>query len=176
MTFQDRIFPELSRIFNVRGNPAFRITPENFSPRSFQVRTTGQVKWHYPKNIFDCVLPTVFKGSIRNRQHFHQLIRASVPTKRMYRNLISETWDQANFVTSPLLAIGKCSNPLIRNVRVGVCYVFSSRFSYIKPLSMTWMQFWPLLRVIRVHCQFLPLTFNIIEREHWGWSQFVSLA
>ena len=50
------------------------------------------------------------------------------------------------------------------------------------PLSMTRMQFWsndPFFRSFEViwgHIRFFPLTFDCIEIERWGWSQYVSLA
>ena len=66
---------------------------------------------------------------------------------------------------------------------VSVNVLFIARYSYIWPLSMTGMQFWPkdlsLLRVIRGHMRshsLLPLTFDRIEIERWGRPQCVSVA
>ena len=64
----------------------------------------------------------------------------------------------------------------------GGSVLFISRYSYIRPLSMTRMQFWPndlsfrSFKVIWGHIRFLPLTFDRIEIERWRWSQCVSLA
>ena len=60
--------------------------------------------------------------------------------------------------------------------------LFISRYSYIRPISMTGMQFWPndlsfgSFEVIWDHNSFLPITFDRIEIERWGWSEYVSLA
>ena len=60
--------------------------------------------------------------------------------------------------------------------------LFISRHSYIGPLSMTRMQFWPndpffrSFKVIWGHIRFLPVTFDRTEMERWEWSQCVSLA
>ena len=58
-------------------------TLKKISPRSSQVRSPGQAKWSYLENIYDCVVTTVFKVSICN---FQELIKASIPTKRLSRN------------------------------------------------------------------------------------------
>ena len=52
--------------------------------------------------------------------------------------------------------------------------LFISRYSYIRPLSMTRMQFWPIhlffgsFEVIWGQIRFLHLTFDRIEIERWG--------
>ena len=62
----------------------FRTLRENFGPRSSQVRLPGQVKWQYLHNLYDYAVTAVFKVLIWN---FQELIRASVHTKRLSRNV-----------------------------------------------------------------------------------------
>ena len=53
--------------------------------------------------------------------------------------------------------------------------LFISRFCYIRPLSMTYMQFWPsdisfgFIKIIGGQIRFWPLTFDRREIQHWGW-------
>ena len=60
--------------------------------------------------------------------------------------------------------------------------LFISRYSYIVPLPMARMQFWPndpsfrSFEVIWGHIRFMRLTFDRIEIERWGWSQYLSFA
>ena len=60
--------------------------------------------------------------------------------------------------------------------------LFTSRYSYIRSLSMTPMQFWTndhsfgSFEVIWGHIHVFPLTVDRIEIKRWGWSQCVSLA
>ena len=60
--------------------------------------------------------------------------------------------------------------------------LFISRYSYIRSLSMTPMQFWTndhsfgSFEVIWGHIHVFPLTVDRIEIKRWGWSQCVSLA
>ena len=78
-------------------------------------------------------------------------------------------------------AMGKCSYAVFsENVSGNVLFI--SRYSYIRLLSMTRMEFWPnclsfgSFEVTWGRIRLLPLTFDRIEIEHWGWSQCVSLA
>ena len=77
--------------------------------------------------------------------------------------------------------MGKCSYAVFFESTSGNL-LFMSRYSYIRPLSVTRMQFWPddfsfrSLEVIWGHIRVLPLFFDRIEIERWGWSQCVSLA
>ena len=110
------------------------------------------------------------------------MIKALVPTKRISRNFdfgdlrSGQFWDltiirQWGNVHMPFFSESTSGNVL-----------FISRYSYIGPLSMTRMQFRPngptfrSFKVIWGHIRFLPLTFDRIEIEQWGWSQCVSLA
>ena len=60
--------------------------------------------------------------------------------------------------------------------------IFIPRYSYIRPLLMTRVQFWTnglslgSFEVIWDYIHFLPLTFDRIEIERWWWSQCVSLV
>ena len=112
-------------------------------------------------------------------RNFQKLIKASVPTKRISQNFdfgdlrSGQFWDLT-------LAMGKCSYAVFFESTNGKV-LFISRYSYIGPLSMTCIQFWPndpsfrSFEVIWGHIRFLPLTFDRIEIMRWGWSQYVSI-
>ena len=124
-------------------------------------------------------MTTFFELSIWN---FQELIRASVPTKRLSRNFdfgglwSGQFWDLTIIRSWQNVHMPFCSESTSGNV------LFISRYSYIRALSMARMQFWPndlsfeSLEVIWGHIRFLPLSFDRIEIERWGWSQCVSLA
>ena len=124
-------------------------------------------------------MTTIFEISIWN---FQELIKESVPTKLIYRNFdfgdprSGQFWD--------LTAIRQWENvhmPPFPKVRVAKCYLSQ----YILTLGHSR---WPVssfdpmtppsghLRSYEVTFAFLPLPFDRIEIEHWGWFQYASLA
>ena len=103
-----------------------------------------------------------------------------------YKTYILEFWFWWPEVSSILRshhykAMGNCSYAAYSESTSGNV-LFISRHSYIRPLSMTRMQFWPndlpfrSFEVILGHIRFLPLTFDRMEIERWGWFQCISLA
>ena len=72
---------------------------ENFSPGSSQVRPPGPVKRPNLRNICDCAVATVFKGSTRNCQ---KLTGESGPTKCLSRNFYFDDLRSDQFLTRPL--------------------------------------------------------------------------
>ena len=103
-----------------------------------------------------------------------------------YKTYISEfrfRWPEVRSVLRPhhYKAMGKCSYA-VYSKSTGGNVLFMSKYFYIRRLSMTRMQLWPndlsfrTLEVIWGQIRFLPLTFDRIEVESWGWSQCVSLA
>ena len=100
--------------------------------------------------------------------------------------IISEFWFRWPEVRSILRpnhykAVGKCSNAIFsESSSKSVPPV--SIYSYIGPLSMIRVQFWPndlsygSFEVIWGQIRVLPLTFDRIEIERWEWAQYVSFA
>ena len=71
--------------------------------------------------------------------------------------------------------MGKCSNSLRSEETALIIWTMS----YVRPFSMNHMQVWPInlsFRSFGVKCVFLPLIFDRIEIDQWGWVQCVSLA
>ena len=103
---------------------------------SGQVTRSGQVT--LPQNIYDCAMTTVFEVSIWN---FLDLIKVPVPTKRTSRNFdfgdlrTGQFWD--------MTIIRQCEDVLMlfSESRSGNV-LFFSRYCYVRPISMTRMQFW----------------------------------
>ena len=100
----------------------------------------------------------------------------SISTYKTYISKFWLRWPKVRSILRPhrYKARGKCSYAVFPKVRVGTGNVlFISRYSYIGPLSMTRMQFWPndlsfrSFEVIWGHIRFWPLTFDGIEKERW---------
>ena len=157
----------------------FCTLPENSSPRSPQVRSPGQVKWTYLKK---------YLGFCRDYSFWVINMKLSGVYKGIctYKTHISEFWLQWPEVRSiswphHYKARGKCWYAGYSK-STGGNVLFISRYSYNWPFLMTRVQFWPndlsfeSFEVRWGHIRFLPLTFDRIEIERWGWSQCVSLA
>ena len=135
------------------------------------------------KNIYDCDMSTVFKMSVWN---FQELMMVSVPTRRISRN-----FDFGDLILWPKFRSILRPDNIAQWENVQILVLFEStseivisitRYSYIGPLSMTHMQFWPndlslrSFEVIWGQICFLPLTFDRIKIERWEWLQSVSFA
>ena len=99
----------------------FRTLPENFSPRSSQVRSPGQVKWPYLKKYLGFRRDYSLWGINRKLSGVGKGVNA-------YKTFISEFWFRWPEVRSILKphhykAMGKWSYAVFPNVRAGTYYL-----------------------------------------------------
>ena len=147
---------------------------------SRQVRSPGQVKWPYLKKYLEI---SPWLQFLRYQyETFNSWL--SISTYKTYISEFRFSWPEVRSILKPhhYKSMGKCSYAVFFECTSGNV-LFISRYSYIGPLSMTRMQFWPndpsfrSIEVIWAHIRFfLSLAFDRIEIERWGWPQYVSLA
>ena len=71
----------------------FSTLSKNFSPRSYQVRSPGQFKWQYLRNIYDWSVTTVLKGLL----WIFSWVDKGISTHKKYIGIfITVTWGQVN--------------------------------------------------------------------------------
>ena len=152
----------------------FAALPQNFYSRSSQIRSPGQLKRPYHKNIHDSIVTTFFTGLVRI---FQELIKASIATKR--KTYISDFlfwWaeDRSSLRPDHYKTMGKCPNALLQKYEWKRS-VYLKTFSLEDPCVV--LTQWPVLRAFEViQSQCLSLMFDRIEIERWWWPQCVSLA
>ena len=119
----------------------FGTLPENFSPRSSQIMSPGQVKWPYPKNYLGFRREYSFWG-------INMKLSGVDKSTSVYKTYISEfrfRWHGVRSILSPhhYKAMRKYSYaPFSESTSGNVLFI--SRYSYIRPLSITRMRFWPI--------------------------------
>ena len=121
----------------------------------------------------------VLNGSTWN---FQELIRASVPTKRVSRNFDFSNLRSGQFSDQTIIRQREYLKMLrIPNVRGKSSYMYQD---WLAPGHSRWpiYRFDPMIspsghsRSYEVKCVFFPMTFDRIRLEHWGWFSCVSLT